>query len=183
MTREVKYHCSPSSSISPSSVWWVWHHMVWNVPCVNWGLLSQLGLLPTPCAPPVSLLVGWDEEQEKPWLHPSPAQQQQKHPFVTSTVSSWPKPAQWLTGACNPKSACVFVTFMSLLFQAELSQHRGPLRLLFFLCCPVKSFSTSSDQLAETSLDEDVSVLDRVYRPSAHLVFSKNLFKEWKRWK
>lgn len=69
---------------------------------------------------------------------------------------------------------------MRRLFHAELSQHQGLLSLLYFLSCPVKSSSTSSDQLAETLLDEDISVLGRVCRQSALLDFSNNLLKDWK---
>lgn len=66
---------------------------------------------------------------------------------------------------------------MRLLFHAELSQQQALLRLLFFLGFPVKSFSTCSDQLAETSMDEDVSVLGGACTETAQLVFSK----DWKR--
>ena len=36
---------SPPSS-SPSFICWAWHHMVWNIPLVSWGQLSQLCPLP-----------------------------------------------------------------------------------------------------------------------------------------
>ena len=60
--------------------------MVWDIPLVSWGQPSQLCPLPAPCAPPASSLVGWCEEQKRPWLCVSAAQQQLKHPCVINII-------------------------------------------------------------------------------------------------
>ena len=62
--------------------------MVWNIPLVSWGQLSQLCSLPVSCTPPAYSLVGWGEKQKKPWLCVSTTQQQLKHPSVINTVFS-----------------------------------------------------------------------------------------------
>ena len=88
---KTKHHnseCPPLLSSSPSFICWAWHHMVWNIPWVSWGQLFWLCPLPTSCAPPASLLVGWGEKKERPCLSVSPAQQELKHPCVINTVYS-----------------------------------------------------------------------------------------------
>jgi len=62
--------------------------MVWNIPLVSWGQLSQLCPLPTSCAHPASLLVRWCEKQKSPWLSVSTAQRKEKHPCVINIVFS-----------------------------------------------------------------------------------------------
>ena len=49
---------TPFLFLSPSFICWAQQHMVWNVPLVSWGQLSQLCLLSTPCAPPAYSLLG-----------------------------------------------------------------------------------------------------------------------------
>ena len=70
VTWEDKHHRSehPPLSFFPSFICWAWCHMVWNIPLVSWGQLSRLCPLPASCAPPASSLVGWGEEQKRPWL-------------------------------------------------------------------------------------------------------------------
>lgn len=51
----------------PDSVCFAWCHMVWNIPWVSQGRLSQLCPFPTTFAPTVPLLEGWGEEQQRPW--------------------------------------------------------------------------------------------------------------------
>ena len=64
------------------------HHMVWTIPLVSWGQMSWLCLLPTSCAPPARLLAGQYEEQTRPGLCVSIAQQYLKHPCIINTVHS-----------------------------------------------------------------------------------------------
>jgi len=54
---------------------WAWCRMVWKITLVSWGQLSWLCPLPAPCAPPAHSLVGRWEEQNKPGLCVSTAQQ------------------------------------------------------------------------------------------------------------
>lgn len=52
--------------------------------------LSQLCPLPAVCAPPACSLVGWAEEQKRPWLSASSAQQYQKYPCINKIPTSFP---------------------------------------------------------------------------------------------
>lgn len=66
---EDQCHNSKHLTLSPSSPSWAWCHMVWNIPLISWGQLCQLWSLPTSCTPSACcLLVGWCEEQKRPWL-------------------------------------------------------------------------------------------------------------------
>lgn len=66
-TWEDKHHCSEhpllSSSPSPGFICWTWSHMIWNIPCIRWGHLSQLCPLPTLPPQPSHRWVEWEAEK------------------------------------------------------------------------------------------------------------------------
>lgn len=62
-----------------------WHHMVWDVPLVSWGHLSQLHPLPASCALPACMLARHGK-LKNPWLSVSAAQQPLKHWYVANII-------------------------------------------------------------------------------------------------
>ena len=62
--------------------------MVWNIPLVSWGQLSQLCPLTTSCAPPAPCWRGGVRSRKGLVLCVSTTQQQLKHPCIINTVSS-----------------------------------------------------------------------------------------------
>lgn len=75
VTWEDKCHNSehPTSSFPGFQCWA--HNVVWDIPLVSQCQLSWLCPLPSFCAPSAYLLVGWCQEQERPWHCASSAQQ------------------------------------------------------------------------------------------------------------
>lgn len=60
--------------------------MMWDIPWGSQGQLSLLCPFSTPFAPTASSLVGWGEEQKRPWFCLSSALQSKSHDFVLSCI-------------------------------------------------------------------------------------------------
>lgn len=73
---------------SPHLTYWAWCQMVWTIPLVSWGHLTQLCLLPPSHAPQISSAVWPYTGQKRPWLWVNPAHQQQKHPHIINPMFS-----------------------------------------------------------------------------------------------
>ena len=123
VTWEDKCHHSehpPLPFYSPSFTCWAWCHMVWDIPLVSWGQLSQLYFLPYSCAPPAYSLVSWYEKQKRPWLCGSTAQQYRKHPCVINIVFSTNPEHSLLLAAMNKTNSILAKTST---FSTHFSYH------------------------------------------------------------
>lgn len=61
----LKQQAATLTASSPNFDCSAWCHVVWDIPFVSWGQLSQLHPLPAFCTLPAYLLVWWGEDEKR----------------------------------------------------------------------------------------------------------------------